>query len=30
MRRREIRLVLAGKIKAHEAEGLKALFGNVD
>ena len=29
MRRREIRLVLAGKIKAHEAEGLKALFGNL-
>jgi acyl-CoA hydrolase len=29
LRRREIRLVLAGKIKAHEAEGLKALFSNL-
>ena len=29
LRRREIRLVLAGKIKAHEAEGLKALFGGI-
>jgi len=28
LRRREIRLVLAGKIKACEAEGLKGLFGN--
>ncbi len=28
LRRREIRLVLAGKIKASEAEGLKGLFGN--
>ncbi len=27
-RRREVRLVLAGKIKAHEAEALKKLFNN--
>ncbi len=29
LRRRELRLVLAGKIKASDAEGLKALFGNL-
>ncbi|MEY2828552.1 MAG: hypothetical protein RIQ33_410 [Bacteroidota bacterium] len=30
MRRREVRLVLAGKMKAQDAEGLKALFGKID
>jgi acyl-CoA hydrolase len=30
MRRREVRLVLAGKMKAQDAEGLKALFGKTD